>query len=361
MTDDSPALKVDGVRRIAVLRANALGDFIFTLPALGALRRTYPGAEIVLFGRAWHADFLRHRPGPVDRVVEIPRVPGLTAPGTQPGGAIVDHFFDRIARERFDLALQLHGGGRYSNPFVARLNARVTAGFRTPDAAPLDRWCTYNYYQHEVLRYLEAVALVGAVPAEIEPRLPVTQSDRMLADSVLPHDGSPWVLLHPGAGDPRRRWPPESFAAVGDALHHAGATVIINSIDDNAPLARRVRDHMDAPAHLLEGPLSLGAFSGVLSRCRLVVSNDSGPLHLARAVGTATVGIYWCGNVVNAGPLATHRHRTCISWQLHCPECGIDYSKDHCAHEHSLVAAVSAAEATDAALVLLRQSQPDMN
>ena len=64
--------RVPGVRRIAVLRANAIGDFIFTLPALEALRAAYPQAEIVLLAKKWHAAFLRGRPGPVDRVVAVP-------------------------------------------------------------------------------------------------------------------------------------------------------------------------------------------------------------------------------------------------------------------------------------------------
>jgi ADP-heptose:LPS heptosyltransferase len=64
--------KVPGVRRIAVLRANALGDFIFALPALEALRAAYPQAEIVLLAKKWHATFLQGRPGPVDRVVVVP-------------------------------------------------------------------------------------------------------------------------------------------------------------------------------------------------------------------------------------------------------------------------------------------------
>src|SRR3954453_6431877 len=64
--------RIPGVRRIAVLRANALGDFILTLPAFEALAAAYPEAEIVLLGRAWHRQFLAGRPGPIDRVIAIP-------------------------------------------------------------------------------------------------------------------------------------------------------------------------------------------------------------------------------------------------------------------------------------------------
>lgn len=348
---------VDDVRRIAVLRANALGDFVFTLPALEALRAAYPDAEIVLLARRWHADFLHGRAAPVDRVIPIPPVPGLTTPPSAPNDAgACDDFLGAMTQERFDIALQLHGGGRYSNPFVRRLGARVSAGLCAPDAAPLDRWCAYVYYQHEVMRYLEAVALVGARPVALEPRLHVSESDRALSRAVVPNDDAPLVLIHPGAGDPRRRWAPAHFARVGDALARRGAHVIVNGVGDNRELACIVVAAMHECATPLDGPLSLPAFAGLLSRCRLAVSNDSGPLHLARAVGTASVGIYWCGNLVNAGPLTTHRHRPVMSWRLHCPECGVNYSTGHCDHEHSLVADAPVADVTEAAIALLTQA-----
>src|SRR5256886_2793542 len=185
--------KVPGVRRIAVLRANALGDFIFALPALEALRAAYPQAEIVLLAKKWHAAFLQGRPGPVDRVVAVPPYPGVSeepgTPGTRHSlecSAELEQFFEAMARERFDLAIQIHGGGRYSNPFLLRLGARLTVGLKTPDAAPLDRWVPYLYFQSEVLRYLEVVALVGATTRVLEPRIAVTAQDLAEAERVVP-------------------------------------------------------------------------------------------------------------------------------------------------------------------------------
>ncbi len=93
-----------------MLRANALGDFIFVLPALEALRAAYPQAEIVLLGAPWHAQLWRDRPG-VDRVLVVPPAPGIrTATEGEPESSIVD-FLAAARAERFDLALQLHGGG----------------------------------------------------------------------------------------------------------------------------------------------------------------------------------------------------------------------------------------------------------
>ena len=144
------------IRKIAVLRANGLGDFIFVLPALAALRAAYPGAEIVLLGLSWHAALLHGRPSSVDRVLVVPPYTGVSVRDDQVGDEPAsEQFFQRMQQEQFDLACQFHGGGRHSNPFLLRLGARLTTGLKTPDAAALDRWIPYRYYQQEVARYSE--------------------------------------------------------------------------------------------------------------------------------------------------------------------------------------------------------------
>lgn len=331
---------------------------MFALPALCALEVAYPDAEITLLGAPWHADFLEGRPGPVHRVVPVPPSQGVwLPPGCNESADELERFFTRMGEERFDLALQLHGGGRHSNPFTLRLGARVTAGLCTPDAERLDRWVSYVYYHPEILRYLEVVALVGAGPVSLEPRLAVTDDDLAEAEEALGlRRASPLVVLNPGAGDPRRRWPPSKLAQVGDLLADAGADVVVTGDSGDVPLAAAVVDAMRAPALSLAGRLSLAALAGVLSRSAVVVSNDSGPLHLAAAVGAATVGIYWCGNLINAGHPTAHRHRSAAAWQVACPVCGTDAVNSDCGHRDSFVAGVTVQEVAGAALELLSLS-----
>ncbi|MER7506337.1 glycosyltransferase family 9 protein [Nonomuraea pusilla] len=326
---------IDDVRRIAVLRANAIGDFIVTLPALEAIKAAYPEATLTLLGTPWHADFLTGRPGPVDEVVALPPISGVSA--AESGHAAPDTLIEELRRRRFDLAVQLHGGGRNSNPFVRRLGARVTAGLRTPDAEPLDRWVPYLYYHHEVLRFLEVAALVGGAAGSLEPRVEVTGDDRAeLADAF----GEPppgLVAVHPGAKDPRRRWPARRFAEVADRLDRP--VVVTGSLEDK-DLVTEVVDAMRRPAIPLAGALGLGALGALYERCDLLVANDTGPRHLAAAVGTPTVAVYWCGNLINAGPLVRTLHRPLISWTTACPVCGasgVDFTVPRCAHDGSWV------------------------
>ena len=347
---------VPGVRKLAVLRANALGDFLVALPALDALRAAYPHAEIVLLGCDWHRQFLDGRQGPVDRTVPVPPSDGVRDDAPPAGPEELDRFFARMRGERFDLAVQLHGGGRHSNPFVRRLGARLTAGLRADDAPPLDRTVPYRYWQHETFRFLEAVAVVGAAPVTITPRVAVTRRDRAEAAWALAPDGRPLVVLHPGATDPRRRWPVASFAAVGRRLASRGARLAVVGVPAERDLTGQLAAALPGAAELC-GRLSPGGLAGLLERACLVLGNDSGPVHLAGAVGTATVAVFWCGNLVNVAPLARARRRVCASWRLACPLCGADSIRGGCDHHASFVADVGVDEVAAEALDLFDQER----
>ncbi len=344
-----------GVERIAVLRANALGDYIFSLPALAALRAAYPGAELTLLARPWHAEFLDGRPGPVDRVVVVPPTRGVREePEGQAPDAEVDAFFDRMQAERFDIALQMHGGGRWSNPFVERLGARMTVGCRAEDATPLDRWIRYFYLQSEITRLLEVAALAGASPVGLEPSIEVT--DRDVTDASRFTRGGPFAVIHPGATASRRRWSPQRFAAVGDRLAAEGLRVIVTGTPVEQSIVDAVRAAMTATSEDACGELSLGGLTGLLAAAAIVVTNDSGPLHLANAVATPTVGIFWIGNVINGAPLMRARHRPIASFRVRCPVCGMVNVDERCEHDASFVDDVPLEHVLDAALDLLETS-----
>jgi ADP-heptose:LPS heptosyltransferase len=375
---------VPGVRRIAVLRANAVGDYVMALPALDALRAAYPDAEIVLVGAPWHADFLADRPCPVDEVVVLPEVVGMG--GVQPDAPPADLLPGVLAGLRardFDLAVQLHGGGAQSNPVVRDFGARCAVGLQAPGAEPLDRCVPYRYYQPEVSRCLEVVALAGATRLAADARLAVTAADVAEAAAAVPDVGGPdaggldgggpdaggpppLVALHPGATDDRRRWPSERFAALAAALVAGGAQVVVTGSAGEQELVDAVVSGAGAPVRGLAGALGLGGLVGLYSRCALVVSNDTGPRHLAQAVGTPTVGLFWCGNAINAAPHSRSRHRVLLSWMLHCPICGADCSRDlyphrageGCTHRPSFLADIPLPEVLEECHDLLATTSP---
>lgn len=359
-----PAPRFDGVRRIAVLRGGGLGDLVFALPAAQALAAAYPDAELTLLGAPGHAALLAGRPSPFADVQVLPVRPGVRDGVEDP--AATDAFLERVRARRFDLAVQVHGGGGNSNPFLLALGARHTVGLRAEGAPPLERAIPYLYYQHEVLRALEVAALAGAPAVELEPRLRLTtaeQQDRDRSSTGAP----PLVVLHPGATDPRRRWPPASFAAVASALAADGAEVVVVGDASEVGLAEELLAAVD-PAQAgrvrsTAGRGTLPELVALLLRASLVVANDSGPRHVAAALGTPTVGLYWFGNALNAGALSRGRHRLQLAWITRCPVCGVDVTvvgAPRCPHDDSFVADVGvAAVLADARALLAGPAPPD--
>jgi ADP-heptose:LPS heptosyltransferase len=346
-------------RRLAVLRAGGLGDLVMALPAIASIREAHPAAHVSLLGSRWIARLQLPRRGIVDEAIALPD-PALRAlSGALPlDDPAVGSFLDRH-RSRYDLAVQLHGGGRYSNPFVLALDAGSTVGLRATDAPPLDHDAPYRYWQSEIERGLDVAALVGGRRAAPQPRLPLLAGDRAAATTVLvrsgwdPEDGRPLVVIHPGATDPRRRWSARFFARVGDELAAAGASVVLAGSGLEQEIAGAVASSMSKGVITVAGRTSIRALVGLLHRASLVIANDSGPLHLANAVGTRTVGIYWCGNLINAGPSSRLRQRALLSWRLECPTCGVDCMRGRCEHRASFVDEIHPDEVTVEALDLL--------
>jgi ADP-heptose:LPS heptosyltransferase len=345
------------VEKIAVFRATALGDLIFALPALDALRETYPQAEIVYLGRAWHTSFLPGRLAGRHRVVAVP--PARTAEHIIQG-LVIDpeaeaEFIRQMQAEQFDLALQMHGAGEYSNPFIRGFHPRLSAGLKSARAEALDRWIPYVYYQNEVARLLEVAALAGActATASLQPRLPVLESDRTAAAPFLESIRRPFAVLHPGSADPRRRWSAEKYATAADWMAAQGLEVILTGQGEDAFSIQAVAASMRAPVTNLCDRLSLAGLVGLLSQAALFVGNDSGPLHLALAVGTRAVGLFWTEYALNSLPLFRKNFYPLIAWQRHCPRCGrfldkqeADQPAGPCTHYVSLIEEITAEEVT---------------
>lgn len=354
--------RFDGVTEIAVLRGGGLGDLMFAVPALEALAAAYPDARITLLGTPAAATVLRGRTDAVHGFEELPIAPGVRDSGD--GAPDAEDFFTRL-HGRFDLAVQLHGGGRNSNPFLLRLGARHTVGTATEDAEVLERWARYVYYQHEVLRALEVVSLAGAAPVTLDPRVRVADDERAAVRERLgvTGAGARLVAIHPGATDPRRRWSPDRFAAVARARLEAGDDVVLVGDASDVPAATAIVDalpaHLTDRVHDLTGTVPLGQLPAVLAAADVMVGDDSGPRHLAVAVGTPTVGVFWFGNVVNAGPFDRGRHRAHLSYVTRCPVCGVDvtqvgWTAERCAHDPSYVDEVDPQLVLDDVADLLR-------
>lgn len=346
-------------RRIAVLRANGLGDFLFATPALRALAATYPTAEITYFGQPEIVAFVADRYAYIHHAEVIPYFPTIRpayfgkfnardrhAEARSAARAALE-FFERHQSRRFDLAIQMQGGGVQSNPFVRMLGAERTAGFRGLDVhCPLDLNLIYQLYQPEVTRYLELVQILGVAEDHVSLRMdaPERPDDLERLRLVWPAvEESNFVVIQPGVSDVRRRWPLERFVAMGQRawLAHQKTVVLTGSLSrSDREAVRGFAEVARYPVLDLSGRLDLGAFAALLRRADLVVCNDSGTSNLAHAVGAPSIVIYWSGNAITAGHFTRATYRPVISFTDRCPRCGgdRDMAGPECRHDVSFVA-----------------------
>ncbi len=360
-------LRIPGVKKIAVLRALVLGDLIFALPALDALHATYPEAEIIYLGRPWLARFLSGRLPGMNRAIPFHDSGGQLDGelGYLIGSREQEAFFRAVQAEHVDLAVQMHGGGSASNTFIRRLGARVSIGSREPDAPELDRWIPYTFQQHEVFRCLEIAGLAGAVTRDLQPRLPVLASDRDAALPFLASIGGPFAIVHPGARDMRRCWPPEKFARAADACKRRyGLEIVLtgSGASDEERAAAVAAAMQETPVNLA-GKLSLPALVGLCEQASLMLANDTGPLHLALAVGAKAVGLFWSEYAVKSIPISRNGFLPVIAWETLCPLCGLPAGQNvvegttsaGCAHETSFVEGIRVDEVLRAVDAVLRE------
>lgn len=315
---------VENTQKIAVLRANGIGDLIVTLPAIDALKETYPEAEIVLFGKKWQADFLTSYRTNIDRVIVLPNSFFLSKEVyIDSYDQEMEVFFTKMKLEKFDIAIHFHGEDVFSNIFLSHLGAKVTVGHQHKKAIALDRMASYFYYQPEVFRYLELVKTVAANTVDIEPAIAVNQDEIDKAKQILKKHNiyTSFIILHPGSTDYRRQWPVSKFAEVAKYYIRKGMRIIITGTSEEETLLDSLNEQIADPSACILRELSLSALAALMILSILVISNDTGPLHLARTVDCRTVGIFWGPNVLNWGPVFREKHGLAISWDLVCPMC----------------------------------------
>jgi ADP-heptose:LPS heptosyltransferase len=297
------------VHRIAVVRALQLGDFLTAVPALRALRFAFPESEITMIGLPWLRSIASRFGAYLDRVQDFPGFPGIDEVPYEPERTA--RFIQAQRRYGYDLALQMHGNGRVSNAFTHALGAPTTVGLTSEPDAAAGLTMTAPYPDGpEVLRNLRVVELVGAAARGTELEFPLFAEDRREAQELLKPVHRRFVIgIHPGARDPARRWEPESFAEVAEALADGlGAAIVLTGTAGEAPTVRDVAGFMGRPALDLAGRSSLGGLAAVVQRLDLLVTNDTGPAHLADALGTASVTIFGPADPRRWASLDQQRH-----------------------------------------------------
>jgi heptosyltransferase-2 len=281
--------------KILIVRLDRLGDLVLSLPAIDALRRKYPNAKISVMTRPETQELLEGHPW-VDEVIAY----AYEKKGKHGFGLGFFRFMKEIIRRRFDAAFILHPSTRsYLVPFLAgiprRFGHQSRWGFLLSQSVPDHR---HKGIRHESEYALEVVRAFGVeTPQDLQPRLfPSVLLGAKIANKFgmgAVRDADEWLAIHPGSSCPSKRWNLERFEALGNKiLQQFPHRLVIIGGKDEVELGHRLEASWGDRALDLTGKLSLKELPAVLERCELLLSNDSGPVHVAAALGTRVISIF---------------------------------------------------------------------
>jgi lipopolysaccharide heptosyltransferase II len=291
----------DCARDILCVRLDSLGDVLMTTPAIRALKESVPGRRVTLLTSASGAGAARLVPE-IDAIIEF------AAPWMKPapcGPAEDARLLRLLAEKKFDAAVVFTVYSQNPLPaaylcWLAGIPLRLahchenpyhllSDWVRDPEPAAICR--------HEVRRQLDLVGAIGcrtqderlsfAIPAAAKQ----TFSRKMRRMRISQH--RPLVVVHPGATAPSRRYPAEQFRAALNALgRQADCELLFTGDETEAELIDSIRSGLDTPSHATAGALSLAELGAAIKRASLLISNNTGPVHIAAALGTPVVDIY---------------------------------------------------------------------
>ncbi len=353
------------IDRVLIRGTNWVGDAVMSVPALREIRRIFGGARISLMVRPWVRD-VYSAVDFVDEVLEYDK----TGPDRGWRGALrVGH---QLRARRFDLAILLQNA--FEAAFIAwwagiprRLGyARDGRALLLTHAPAIDPAVRKVHQCHYYLGILSGAGLLRQRHWETTPSPPsisigVRESDREAARGMLRAGGvEPGHLvvgINPGAYyGGAKRWLSERYARVADLLAaRHGARIVIFGAPSERRIADEVARLMTTPALVLAGRTTLGQLMGLIAECGLLITNDSGPMHLAAALGTPQLAIFGSTSEIATGPLSPHAR--VVKKQVDCNpcflrECPIDF---RCMTGISVdEVAAAASEKLDAAARILR-------
>jgi lipopolysaccharide heptosyltransferase II len=282
------------VRKLLCVRLDSIGDVLMTSPAIRACRESFGGEVALLTSAAGMA---------VARL--IPEIgPGIafTAPWMKPAAARGDEaMIARLRAERFDAAVIFTVYSQSALPaaylcYLADIPLRLAHCRENPYQLLTD-WVPdpepATLVRHEVQRQLDLVATVGARTANERLSFAVPEASRAAVRALFPARDKPLVVIHPGASAASRRYPPGQYARAADlVIDETGCQAVFTGDAGEAELVQGVQARMRRASTSLVGRLDLAGLGALIEEADLLISNNTGPAHIAAAVGTPVVDLY---------------------------------------------------------------------
>ena len=284
--------------RILIVRMSALGDIVHALPVLAALRRAWPGAQVDWIVDEAYASILTLAEGLHQRVIVRARESGSSPGAVSFGGAMgylkAVHY---LRARKYDAALDLQGllksavwarlsgAARVIGFDRAHLREPLAAAFYSEAVVPLNA-------THVIQKNLSILTALGLPPGVVELPLHPVAASATTAAIVAAGGATKYAVLNPGAAWPNKRWPADRFGSLAARLHAStGLRTLVTWGPNERPLAEEVAAASDGAA-VPAPPTAIADLAVIMRDAALVVSGDTGPLHIAAAMGAPLVGLY---------------------------------------------------------------------
>lgn len=285
---------------ILIVRLSALGDVVLTIPVACELRRRFPNAHLTWAVEATFAPALEHHPA-LNEVIVLPR-------GWAKSWQSFRQVWRTMRSHHFDFVLDVQSLSR--SALVAWFTgAKTRIAFGRPRGREIAPWLATNLCYatktHVVDRFLELLTLFGIHQPEVAFDLQETAEEAAWAEGTLQRLGLhfPYAVINPGAGWPSKLWCPDRFARVAEYLNrvHRMPVLVLWGNPGEKEWAEIIC--ADGGKHTLLAPAtSIRQMMSLLRRASLMVASDTGPLHIAAALGTPCVGLYGPTDGEESGP-----------------------------------------------------------
>jgi lipopolysaccharide heptosyltransferase I len=291
-----------------LVKPSALGDVVHALPVVATLKRRYPDIPLDWLIEEEAAPLVEGHPAIADFVVSGRRrwLRALRRPAEMAGALREMRAFAARLRGRYDAVLDLQGLLK-SALYVVTARAPVRVGLadgREGSTRVLThRVAVPPQPVHAVERYLALATAVDAPETAREFRIPLEDEHKGAAQRVLADLPRPWIVLHPAARWETKLWEIDRWRSLAGALTREGAGVVLTGSVTDTPLLERIIAGLDPGPRSLAGRLSLKELAAVLELADCLVTVDSGPMHIASAVGTPVVALFGATDPRRTGPL----------------------------------------------------------
>jgi lipopolysaccharide heptosyltransferase I len=320
-------LELGPAPRVALVKLGALGDMVYTFPLVSALKAHRPDARVTWIVEARLADVPRLHPD-VDEVVTVDTRSWRTALRRGQWGLAWSGVrgYSRAVAGRFDVAIDAQG--LLKSGVAARLTrAAIRVGFASSDCRERGNtyWMTHHAAPvgpvHALVKNRGLLAALGIPCGDTGFEVRIPESDQAWArawtDAHAGGSAADWTTLHPGAGHPGKRWPLDRWLAVAERLAGAGRRVaMVAGPEDRITVSEAVKA-MSRPVATAMPP-TVGSLAALLQRAEVVIAGDTGPLHLAAALGARTIAVYGPSDPVTAAPVgvghAVIKHSCACGW-----------------------------------------------